>query len=247
MSSFQSFANIDIIERMMSADPDEEFHQICMCIRQGDVGKARRLYRCANVNQPLSIWDRRPLLHLAIQQENVDMVRFLLDECDANPNVTDDKGRTSLHMAVLQGNEEIIRVIVDHERIDLKAVDMWGQTALHLASLCSSASAARLLLEHCVECLQFRQRDGITPLQAATMAGNKQIAALFSAALDSSTEINKSYRHALSDLNDAHVAALPTPPSLHSPYIAADAILSESPKTECSDDFIAGSKIESGL
>lgn len=215
----------DIMERMLSTDPEEEFRQICICIRMGDVSKARKLYRGVSVNQPLSIWDRRTPLHLAISKKDTAMVRFLLQECGANPNDSDDKGRNALHIAVLEGNDEIIQLLIDHGGTDFKAVDKWGQTALHLASLCTNTSAAKLLLGHCMECLEYRQQDGITPLQIATMADNKQIAALFTAAAEHVVETNVKPQVALFEVSQAgHQESLSSPSCRQSPRTAGCAL-----------------------
>ena len=57
----------------------------------------------------------RPLLHLAIDDDEIEVVRFILNEAviKANPDLVDDKsGLTPLALAIQNGSLEMVKLLV---------------------------------------------------------------------------------------------------------------------------------------
>ena len=162
----------------MRLDPQEEFRQLCLCVRAGDAAKAGQIYQGTDVNQAMNSWDSRTPLTFAVLSSNVGMVKFLLNECKADPAICDDKRRNAIHHAVLEGNEEIVSMIIAHGGVDFRMGDQWEQTPLHLAALGNNVNVARMVLDQFPECLDAHQADGRTPIEVATM-NNDQFMASF--------------------------------------------------------------------
>lgn len=58
------------------------------------------------------------LLHVAIEQQEADIVQFLLDS-GANPNLLDPEKCSPFHAAILHGSEAVNKVLIAHASVDL--------------------------------------------------------------------------------------------------------------------------------
>ena len=73
----------------------------------------------------------RTVLHCAV--EHIDVVKYLINECNCNIMVTDKDGRTPLHYAALLGTAEVIEFFLSTGNCDPLAKDNEGKTPLQLA------------------------------------------------------------------------------------------------------------------
>ncbi len=100
-----------------------------------------------------------PLTH-AVQKKDADMVRFLLEECNANPNVGSrnphdagylrqkNEGNMPLMVAALHGYESLVRLLCEDERISINQQDSNGYTALIKACMNGNTRCRDILQEH---------------------------------------------------------------------------------------------------
>ena len=77
--------------------------------------------------------DGRTILHLAV--EHIDVVKYLINECNCHIMITDKNGWTSLHYAASQGTPEVIEYLLSTGNCDPLAKDNKGRTPLQLAKV----------------------------------------------------------------------------------------------------------------
>ena len=79
-------------------------------------------------------------------KDDIDMIRTLIGDCGADPNVKDNDGNTPLHQAARKGSTAIVRLLVAEFRADVNAVNEDGWTPLHFAIDEEKIEVAELLL-----------------------------------------------------------------------------------------------------
>ncbi|BGO93036.1 hypothetical protein NBRC10512v2_005322 [Rhodotorula toruloides] len=108
-------------------------------------------------------------LHYAAQRGHVDVVKWLIEECGAMPELEDGDGETPLYKAAHSGHLDVCRFLISRE-VDVDATDSDGWTALHNASSRGWLDIARLLLEAGAD-VDHPSRHGYTPLMNAASKG----------------------------------------------------------------------------
>ena len=68
----------------------------------------------------------------AIAGKHIDVVQYLLTECNCNPTATYD-GTTILHCAAAAGLLDTVKYLIDQQCYDLLARNKWEETVLHCA------------------------------------------------------------------------------------------------------------------
>ena len=74
-------------------------------------------------------------LHIAIQEEQISIVKYLMQDIHCNPAITNADGNTPLHIACQQGSVEIIDVLLSSERCDIYVRNAEGKLPLHATNL----------------------------------------------------------------------------------------------------------------
>ncbi|EEB92332.1 hypothetical protein MPER_09176, partial [Moniliophthora perniciosa FA553] len=110
-------------------------------------------------------------LHAAANKGHLDIIKWLVEDCGAMPDLEDKEGETALHKAALNGYLHIIKYLLP-DRADVHARDADGWTALHNACskgyldivrwLCEVGGAANQL--NGVRGVDMRSKGGWTPL-----------------------------------------------------------------------------------
>ena len=73
----------------------------------------------------------RTVLHCAVK--HIDVVKYLINECNCDTMVTDKYGRTPLHLAARWGKPEVVEYFLSSGNCDPLAKDNKGRTPLELA------------------------------------------------------------------------------------------------------------------
>ncbi|KAG6840456.1 hypothetical protein C0991_006592 [Blastosporella zonata] len=118
-------------------------------------------------------------LHAAASRGYLSIVKWLVEDCGAMPDLEDREGETALHKAALNGHLEVLKYLLPN-RADVHARDADGWTALHNACskgylgivrwLCETGGAASLSDD--VRGVDIRSKDGWTPLMNASSKGH---------------------------------------------------------------------------
>lgn len=103
-----------------------------------------------------------PALTYAVQRKDVAMVKFLVNECNANPNIGSrnpldsgylsqrqkNEGNMPLMVAAWKGNEEIVRFLCENSKTSINQQDANGYTALMKACMNGNTRCRDILQEH---------------------------------------------------------------------------------------------------
>ncbi len=101
----------------------------------------------------------RSLLLQATTAGNLEFVRLLVEERQADINKKYDANMTLLHFASRQGHLEIVKYLLERGS-DVEAQDTFGQTPLHLAAKWNQYEIVKFLLEKGAD-LNTGSRDGV--------------------------------------------------------------------------------------
>ncbi len=136
--SFQFLIFILVVGPLMGMECEQEYvpqfsTPLQKAAAEGDLASVVRLLaEGADVNAPNRNGDTP--LHLAVQENNVDVVKRLLQSDGLNVNAKDDEyGRTALHWAISMGYEDVIRILLRNVNILINIQDNEGRTPLHYA------------------------------------------------------------------------------------------------------------------
>jgi len=106
-------------------------------------------------------------LRVACDFKNVEVVRYLLFELGADPNLHDLWGWTALHNTVVMGNVTIVKILLESKSIHVdEPMPRSRRTALHFATEKNHVEIARLLLQAGAN-KNAKSRRGRTPLDVA--------------------------------------------------------------------------------
>jgi ankyrin repeat protein len=169
----------------------------------GDIHQFDKVLGNDFFNKIDGIYNRLTLLNSAILFCKTAMVKYLLEEKNANARKRDKAGRNALHMAALfTDKEEIIKLLMN-SKIKVDACYKSGMTALHYAVISSNMTVARHLIDHGAD---FKRLDptGHSPLHlAAHYAKDSQILEL----LLTQVEIDQCDSTGITALHSATIAS----------------------------------------
>jgi ankyrin repeat protein len=109
-------------------------------------------------------------LHLAIQFNQLAVVRFLLDHNIVDVNCTTDANLTALHIAAAQGDVSITDFLIT-AGARIQAADVNGNLPLHLAASFGEWDVAELLLK--AGSSQGPNKEGCCPEILADLRGHQ--------------------------------------------------------------------------
>ena len=129
--------------------------------------------------------DERTPLHIAAITNRADIIDFLLERDDINPNIKDKYGKWPLYYAIESSNFEVAMKLVESQKIHLDMKMDYGQTILHL----SARKNASLFLEKLFQYLNdnkqaekhrnidinTKDQEGKTAIHIAAQKGNALI------------------------------------------------------------------------
>ncbi len=108
----------------------------------------------------------RSLVHPAIEEGHLHVIRYLIDYLGCNPSCQGDDGITPLHLACKKGHMDIVKYLITEANCDPNCVSKDGMTCLHLASEWSRLDVIEYLTDK-HQCIPKGDNEGNTPLHYA--------------------------------------------------------------------------------
>ena len=134
---------------------------------------AELIYRYVNRDEKDN-FGMTPLMR-AIEDENKDMIHFLLNNLQVNVNIKDNDGMTPLLFAIKNGLKDIVHLILNNHKVRVHTLDNNGMTPLLYAIKNGNTEIVRFILDtHGVD-VNRKDKNGMTPLMYAIRRGNKDI------------------------------------------------------------------------
>lgn len=113
---------------------------------------------------------KRTLLSMAITNENVEAVKFLIDN-NADLNLYDPQGDSPFLLAVKADNGPIVELLMKSKRVNLRAPNKSNQTIAHCAVRLDKLKALAALVDN-RDNLEFYSAEGFSLLQYAAVSGS---------------------------------------------------------------------------
>jgi ankyrin repeat protein len=110
-------------------------------------------------------------IHFASYIGNIDIIDKLI-KFKANAEISNFYGNNVLHMAAKGNNPNSIIYFKEKYNIDIESVDELESTPLHRACFYGAFLAANFILSFNVN-IDYRDKEGFTPLHLAVMSGKK--------------------------------------------------------------------------
>lgn len=168
----QTALHVFIRKHVVSASSSSSSSSSSSWSSNGEVQEVfQTLAKATNVN----IADRRlrtPLHFIAsCKKSNIKLLQILLD-CEANPNLQNDRGETALHEALENNNETAAEILIS--RTDLYLGTKYKETPLHVAARKNMKSVVPFLLKHDAP-INAQDLYGNTALHLAASKGYNEV------------------------------------------------------------------------
>jgi ankyrin repeat protein len=117
-------------------------------------------------------------LHIAAWHGKLDVVKYLVDNCNGNVEAGDKYGRTPLHFACWNGTINVVKYLIEDCGASIDTATRFGFRAIHYAVYGNNISIVRYLMTNAkrkrvgyVFYSNIEAMGGITPLYIAAKSG----------------------------------------------------------------------------
>ena len=117
----------------------------------------------------------RTVLQRAVK--HIDVVKYLINECNCDIMTSDKYGNTILHNAASEGLLDVMKYLINTHHYNLMTTNNNGQTVLHCAV--EHIDVVKYLINECSCNIMVTDKDGWTPLHRATRWGTAQVIEFF--------------------------------------------------------------------
>ena len=111
------------------------------------------------------------VLHCAIK--HIDVVKFLINECNCDIMTPDKYGDTILHAAASERSLDVMKHLINTHHYNLMTTNNKGQTVLHCAV--KHIDVVKYLINECSCNIMVTDKDGQTPLHFAAWLGTAEV------------------------------------------------------------------------
>ena len=115
------------------------------------------------------------LLHFAAKNGKLEIVKYLIEECEANVDSENCDESTPLHQAIKGRNIDIVKYLIEEKKASITKRDSSGRNALIIATLCNSYDIIKYLIEQCKAKPEKTDLTGNTPLHIAVQNRNLKV------------------------------------------------------------------------
>ena len=111
-------------------------------------------------------------LHFASGKDHLEIVQYLIENCNLDREAKTNNGWTALHFACSNGHLEIVKYLIEKCHVDTEGKTNNGMTALHFASGEGRLESVQYLIETCRVDKEAKNKDGWTALHYASTNGH---------------------------------------------------------------------------
>ena len=119
----------------------------------------------------------RTVLHRAVK--HIDVVKYLINECNCDIMTRDKDGDTILHVAARKGSLDVMKYLINTHHYNLMTANNIGRTVLHYAVKHIHVDVVKYLINECNCDMKVTDKDGWTPLHVATWLGTSEVIEYF--------------------------------------------------------------------
>ncbi|EAT46629.1 AAEL002234-PA [Aedes aegypti] len=117
----------------LNAQNQDGFTALHICAQTGNE-KLFRILLDSGADPMIPLGNRQSILHTAVSNKNLNIVRIVLDRALIDRNALDDDGRSVLHYSVFSKEVSIVREVLKIRGLNVNQQDSAGNSALHLAA-----------------------------------------------------------------------------------------------------------------
>ena len=117
----------------------------------------------------------RTVLHLAVR--HIDVVKYLINECNCDIMIPDMNGNTILYDAASEGLLDVMKYLINTHHYNLTTTNNKGRTVLHYAV--KHIDVVKYLINECSCNIMVTDKDGWTPLHIAARLGTAEVIEYF--------------------------------------------------------------------
>uniref|UniRef100_A0A1X7SVG2 Uncharacterized protein n=2 Tax=Amphimedon queenslandica TaxID=400682 RepID=A0A1X7SVG2_AMPQE len=111
----------------------------------------------------------RTVLHCAVK--HIDVVKYLINECNCDIMTPDKDGNTILHVAASKGSLDVMKYLIKTHHYNLMTTNEGGQTVLHLAVKHMQVNVVRYLINECNYDIMVADKDSVAFLHYVAREG----------------------------------------------------------------------------
>ena len=119
----------------------------------------------------------RTVLHCAVK--HIDVVKYLINECNCDIMTRDKNGNTILHIAASEGLFDVIKYLINTHHCNLMTTNYRGETVLHYAVRRIHVDVVKYLINECNCDTMVTDKDGWTSLHHAAWLGAPEVVEYF--------------------------------------------------------------------
>lgn len=155
---------------------EKKLSALCNAARYCDISMVKSLLEQSspetveNIDEIRDCWEKT-MLHHAAKGDNIEVVKYLVEEKRANVNAVDRNRMSVLHDSVK--SMKVMRYLIEERRADINTINKDGMSILHNAVANGSMEAIRYLIEEKKIDVNVRSKRRSTPLHLAISAVNE--------------------------------------------------------------------------
>ena len=115
------------------------------------------------------------VVHCAVK--HIDVVKYLINECNCDIMTPDRYGNTILHDAASEGLLDVMKYLINTHHYNLMTTNNKGRTVLHCAV--KHIDVVKYLINECSCNIMVTDKDGRTPLHVAASLGTAEVIEYF--------------------------------------------------------------------
>ncbi|XP_067628239.1 uncharacterized protein [Eurosta solidaginis] len=143
-----------------------------LAVSRGHLQVVKMLLQCKKVDMNGKGNDDWTMLHIASQESNLEMVKFLVDE-GSNINAKNASGSKPIHIAAREGYKDIVEFFLI-KGLSINELGASNQTLLHYAAMKGRLEVVKYLIAKGAD-VNAKDTIGLTPMHIAANFGYKDV------------------------------------------------------------------------